>query len=169
MKISFQTRLTAKAWGLCLCSAAFAALALLLAATGGCGDRILADSEQAIVGSYALDHVRGSGTGGTPPGLELRNCTLTIRPDHSFAFTNVPSADLSQTVSYTGTWSLRIMRVWETTGYYLTLAHGGFNSLPLQAKFLNPVLSRPLYLEASFDGGKGKSVTFYFVKANGPE
>jgi hypothetical protein len=117
MKISFQARLTAKAWGICSRSAPFAAVALLLAAAAGCTDRVLTDSEQAIAGSYALDDVRASGTGGMPPGLELRNCTLTIRSDHSFAFTNVPSADLSKTESYTGTWSLRIMHVWETTGY----------------------------------------------------
>lgn len=155
--------------GCCRAAVTFAALALILASAAGCSDResdrILGESEKAIVGSYALDHVRAVGIDGTPPPqfAKLENCSLSIQPDHTFAATNFPSSDLSKVVSYTGMWSLRVMKVWETTGYYLTLNRVGVETGMVEAKFLNPDKSN---LQVSFTDGK-KGLTFYFFKIQG--
>ena len=120
MKITFQVNCIARALG--VFSWGFAVLVLLTAPSGtslaGSPDPLLAAGEQALVGSYKLDHVllapgklvllpNGNpmfeGMGDTPEQaaakglvnakqvavLQRQDCTMTVLPDHSFVITNL--------------------------------------------------------------------------------
>jgi hypothetical protein len=185
MKITFQVN----RW-------MFAVLALLTATSGMCvagsPDPLLAAGEQALVGSYKLDHVllapgklvvlpNGNpmfeGMGDTPEQaaakglvnakqvavLQRQDCTMTILADHSFVITNLPAADLSQTASVIGTWSIQVYRVFETYGYRIALNRSGSKGVALSAKFFNADKPNPPILDIFYGDGKKDSVMFRFA------
>lgn len=165
--------------------ATLALLPLNMAQGGeGTPDPLLTAGEQAIVGSYKLDNVllaprklvvlpNGSqlfeGAGDMPAQaaqkgllnaeqlalLQKDDCTMTIRPDRTFAITNLPTANLSQSVGLMGTWSLQVYHVWDTYGYRINLNCSGTTAPALRAKFLNADKPDPRMLQIFYGDGQG--------------
>jgi hypothetical protein len=194
MKITFQVNRIARAlggfsWG-------FAVLVLLTAPSGtslaGSPDPLLAAGEQALVGSYKLDHVllapgklvllpNGNpmfeGMGDTPEQaaakglvnakqvavLQRQDCTMTVLPDHCFVITNLPSPNLSQTASVTGTWSIQVYGAFQTYGYRIALKCGDFKGPALHAKFFSADKPNPPIVDIYYGDGKKDSVMFRFA------
>jgi hypothetical protein len=194
MKITFQVNCIARALG--VFSWGFAVLVLLTAPSGtslaGSPDPLLAAGEQALVGSYKLDHVllapgklvllpNGNpifeGMGDTPEQaaakglvnakqvavLQRQDCTMTVLPDHSFVITNLPSPNLSQTASVTGTWSIQVYGTFQTYGYRIALNCGDFKGPALHAKFFSADKPNPPIVDIFYGDGKKDSVMFRFA------
>jgi hypothetical protein len=182
-------------WG----SWASAALALVMVAaarcSGGSPDPLLAPGEQALVGSYKLDHVllapgklvilpnsnplfadmgdtleqaaqKGSLNATQLAVLKRQDCTMTVLADHSFVITNLPSADLTQTFSMKGTWSMEVYHVFETYGYRIALKCPGHKGPALDVKFFNADKPNPPVLQIFYGDGKKDTVVFRVMKAN---
>ena len=158
----------------------------------GSPDPLLAAGEQALGGSYKLDNVllapgklvvlpNGNplfeGMGDTleqaaAKGLvnakqvavfQRQDCTMTILPDHSFVITNLPSPNLSQTASVTGTWSIQVYHVFETYGYRIALKCGDSKGPALHAKFFNADKPNQPILDIFYGDGKKDTVMFRFA------
>src|ERR1017187_2265500 len=162
------------------------------ACLAGSPDPLLAAGEQARLGFYKLDHVllapgklvvlpNGNpmfeGMGDTPEQaaakrlvnakqvavLQRQDCTMTILPDHSFVITNLPSTNLSQTASVTGTWSIQVYHVFETYGYRIALKCGDSKGPALHAKFFNADKPNQPILDIFYGDGKKDTVMFRFA------
>ena len=194
MKITFQVNRIARAFG--GFGRRLAVLALLTVPSGVCvagnPDPLLAAGEQALVGSYKLDHVLLAPgkivvlpsaqplfkeMGDTPEQaaakgllnakqvavLQRQDCTMTVLPDHSFVVTNLPSPNLSQTASVTGTWSIQVYGAFQTYGYRIALRCGDFKGPALHAKFFNADKPNPPIVDIFYGDGKKDSVMFRFA------
>ena len=184
MKISLQPR----RYG--LPTGALAALALLAVNSAmGSDGPLLAAGEQALVGPYRLDNVLLApgklvvlpdgnplfeGMGDKPDQaakkgllnaeqlalLQKHSCTMTIRPDHTFAITNLPSADLTRAISLMGTWSVQVYHVFDTYGYRIKLNCGEAKAPALKAKFFNADKPNPRVLQIFYGDGQGAMFRF---------
>jgi len=152
---------------------------------GGSPAPLLTAGEQALVGSYKLDHVllapgklvvlpnsnpMFQGMGDTPEQtaqkgwltaaqavlLQKQDCTVTILADHSFVVPNLPSADLSQVFLIKGTWSLDVYHVFDTQGYRISLKCVGYEGPALHAKFFGSALAA--FIAESCAGPQGASM-----------
>lgn len=132
----------------------------------GSPDPLLASGEQAFVGSYKLDSVllapgklivlpncdtffkdagdspeqaaqKGLLNAAQLAVLKREDSMMTILSDHTFVITNLPSADLTRTITVNGTWSMKVYHLFETYGYRITLNTAQFQGPALHAKFIN--------------------------------
>jgi hypothetical protein len=178
---------------------ALAALALVVLDSVRCSrsspDPLLASGEQALVGSYKLDHVllapgklvmlpnssqwfadmsdtpeQAAQKGLLNPAqldvLKRQDCTMTILADHSFVITNLPSTDLTQTFSVKGTWAMEVYHVFETYGYRISLKCAGYKGPALHAKFFGADKPSLPILEIFYGDGKKVPLIFRVAKAS---
>lgn len=161
---------------------------------GGSPDPVLPAGEQAIIGSYRLDNLllapgklvllpTGNpvfeGMGDTLEQasrkrllnaqqlavLQRADCTMTLLADHSFWITNLPSADLSRTVSLRGTWSMAVYHVFERQGYRIQVKCESKDP-PVQIKFFNADQPNPPILQIFYSNGTEDKVMFRFANTN---
>lgn len=173
-----------------------ALIAILLAGCGNRGsDLLLAAGEQALVGTYKLDNVLLTpgklvllpdgnplfvGMGDTPEQagrkgllepsqvatLQKDTCTLTVLADHNFTISNLPTADLSQSASSKGNWSIQVYHFSGAHGYRISMKASGSNRDFVRARFFNADKPDPPILEIFYGDGKKESVMFRFARAN---
>lgn len=162
---------------------------------GGIPDPLLASGEQALVGSYKLDHVllapgklvmlpnanpmfegmgdtleqaarKGLLNAAQVAVLQRQDRAMTILADHSFVITNLPSADLSQQLSIKGTWSVEVYHVFDAYGYRISLRCVSYKGPTLHAKFFNADKPNPPILEIFYGDGKKDTVMFRVAKSS---
>ena len=163
--------------------------------SGGSPDPLLVSGEQALVGSYKLDHVllapgklvtlsnshsMFAGMGDTPAQaaqkglvnaaqetlLQSQSCAMTVLADHSFVITNLPSADLTHTFPVKGTWSMEVYKVFDTFGYRISLKCLGYKGPAIHAKFFSADKPDPPILEIYYGDGMKDPVRFRVAKTN---
>jgi hypothetical protein len=171
-------------------------LALLAVCAQSGAEPTLAAGEQGLVGLYRLDNVllgpgqlvvvhsgamMFEGVGDTleqaaAKGLLNSNqvallrsadCTLRIRPEHSFGVTNLPAADFSRSISFEGKWGMKIYHVFDAYGYRISMNGGPKGDLVLLRFIGADKPSQPI-LEMIYNEGKRGQVTFRFVRIDPP-
>jgi hypothetical protein len=154
---------------------------------------LLATGERALIGTYHLDNVLLAagklvmldpgnsmfpGMGETPQQavekrmltqkqsatLQSTHCSMDILTNHTFIISNLPTADLTQVTSVSGTWSLTVYHAFDAYGYRIHLVDQHAKKELLRVRFYNADKPNPAVLEV-FDPKAGKNaVTFRFAK-----
>ena len=94
--------------------------------------------------------------------LQRNDCTLTVSADHTFAITNLPTANFSKVVSVNGTWTIRVYHVFDTYGYRIEFKEP--KGELVHTKFLNADKPNPPVLEIFYNEGRKEPVAFRFAK-----
>ena len=158
-------------------------------------ERFMAEGEREIVGSYRLSNVllaggqlvwldveaaKSMGIGDTPEqaqekgvltsaqGATLlqKQCTMELLPNHTFTITNLPNAGFSQTISFRGTWSLKVYHVFDASRYRISMIGGPKGDLVL-SKFYSADL--PGIIEIHYREGHNNLVSFRFQPIHATE
>ena len=98
--------------------------------------------------------------------LQQKECTLRVLPDHTFTLSNLPAASFSQSVSFQGTWSLKVYHVFDAARYRLSMIGGPKGDLVL-SKFYNADL--PGIIEIQYREGPNNQVSFRFKPSDPTE
>ena len=161
----------------------------------GSADPLLAAGERAVVGSYKLDNVLlAPGKLVVLPNsnplfqdmgdsielaakkgllnttllgiLKRQDSNMTILTNHTFVISNLPSTDLTRTVTVNGTWSMKVYHVFDTYGYRISLESAEYQGASIHAKFINADKPNPPILEIFSDAGKQGTAMFRFANTD---